>query len=46
MMDAQPIERENLQKEVFCETQRLPTYVKHHTARFQARGFIMNCVRT
>ena len=32
-MDAQPIERENLQKEVFLLTLRLPTYVKHHTAR-------------
>jgi hypothetical protein len=36
MMNAQPIERENLQKEVFCSRGTDP-YVKHHTARCPGR---------
>jgi len=46
MMDAQPIERENLQKEVFCSRGTDHIRQASYCEVSRPRGFIMNCVRT
>src|SRR5712691_2290051 len=46
MMDAQPIERENLQKEVFCSRGTDHIRQASYGEVSRPRGFIMNCVRT